>query len=243
MNNNIFEQKLLNDELYLKLGEYNDRICFVEFNDKILIELEDVALRYYLTKLPVYDYLGNIMEQSLCNLANDIEYRYRLQIDEIFIKMLGIRNYIIRTQKTNIDQLITAAVNDITPIGLIILTYHIMCCSTNRYNLSEQLIDATLKLKTIEESYIYVEKKSIFHDIPNIKDNLQTVCFFLTGNKQIAQLKLDNNGYAIDPPRIPYEIMTSHIYHDGGFNQLNTHAKYLKKYLKYKKKYINLINN
>ena len=242
LDKNIFTAELFSGEMYEVSGGDNNRICFVEFNDKILIELEDVAFGYYFNKLPIYDYLGNIMEQSLCNLGNALEYRYKLNIDEIFVRMLGIRNYIIRTRKTNVEHLITAdvehlitaAVNDITPIGLIILTYHILCCNTNRYNLSKQLIDAISKINVSMEEIIPKMKS---HDISNFKNDLKTVCYVLNGEKQIAPLKLDTNGYAIDPPRLPY-IMNSLI-SQGGFSQLNTHTKYLKKYLKYKKKYIN----
>jgi hypothetical protein len=36
------------------LVDYNDRFCFVEFNDKILIESEIICMDYFIHKLLLY---------------------------------------------------------------------------------------------------------------------------------------------------------------------------------------------
>jgi hypothetical protein len=69
------------------------RFCFVEFNDKILIESEDVSLDYYINKLPVYNFLGQLLLPNMANLSN-INNLFVLDINKHFIELIGLNKYI-----------------------------------------------------------------------------------------------------------------------------------------------------
>jgi len=69
----------------------NTRISYVEFNDKILVELEDIVLGYYINKLPCYNIRGIIYNPELYFKYNI--NKYILEIDPLFIQIMGIENY------------------------------------------------------------------------------------------------------------------------------------------------------
>jgi hypothetical protein len=68
-------------------------LVFVEFADKILIEVSCVALDYYITKLPIYNFNGIILNQHLYNKLNTTN-PFKLDIDYKIVHILNIENYI-----------------------------------------------------------------------------------------------------------------------------------------------------
>jgi len=148
---------------------------------------------YYLHKLPVYDYNGNLLLPYMCNL----EYIQRtnintLDIDIRFIKLLGIKNYInpcknkiFNSERINIDEIL----EHINPIAFILLAFIILTRVTDRYNLDIKLLEGIKNF----------DKKNIFIEIPTIKlehnkeakDNIEFTYFDIYENK----LNLNSNGY------------------------------------------------
>ena len=54
-------------------------MCFVEFDEFILIEKESVAIQYYISKLPVYDYNGLLMVPLNYNAENTNKYELTIE--------------------------------------------------------------------------------------------------------------------------------------------------------------------
>jgi hypothetical protein len=256
---NIKEEKLI-----------DNRFCYVEFNDKFIIEREDIGLNYYLYKLPVYNYKGDIFIKSMCNQNN--KYKDKLNIDRRFIKMVGISNYTnpdieseILTTSCNLKEII----NNINDIALIILCNYIRSCrQKSRFNLHNIFINFINNIDVTKLNLDINFDEGIKH---NEKEDLFNVCF-----NENNELKLNNSGYACIIPKNEFQLYLPkipsgclHFYNFPLQNLLNfvtapdykifnREIKELKecfnieknsmqlKYLKYKKKYLDIkykINN
>ena len=121
----------------------NENLCFIEFNDYILIEKENIGVNYYLTKLPVYDRTGLLMLPTMCNKLNTEESRYKLNINPIIFKLLGIN---INTTIKDGD--IISCIDNLTPLAKIILKFHYITCKVNKYDLHSHMISQLNKLDT-----------------------------------------------------------------------------------------------
>lgn len=242
----------------------NDRACFVELNDKIIIELESIAIDYYLDKLPVYDINGKIIEPNLANKTN--KYQYILDIDVLFVHIFGIKNYINPNKESHTihpDEIIirvNEAIDNFTKFGIIILASCLSICSnTNRYNIANKLYDKIQNIDKIidelSESTIHSEIEPLTA-IPNHNnsqnDNLENVCFGIniygqTTDKILNPLILSTTGYKCKPVRVPYEFNYFFNY-DRVIGDLTAfygimsggNNKNYEKYIKYKIKYLKL---
>jgi hypothetical protein len=200
------------------------RFCYIEFNNMILIEREDVALDFYLYKLPVYDYTGNLLVPFMSNLCNiDKENPLKesmLDIDHQFIKLLGIQNYInTNISKPIVDFSIDEIIAKITPIGIIVLSYHYLSRVTDRYNLDLQVINKINNIDTIDESTLTI---TIPEGLVHSNELLINIHFDEYSNI----LKLEGDGYK---NIIPYRNFNE-IYLQYKYNyRYNTHLSNPKK--------------
>jgi hypothetical protein len=171
------------------------RFCYIEFNDKILIEREDIALDFYLFKLPVYDYFGNILIPYMVNECNKNEdYPLKesiLDIDYQFIKLLGIKNYINPIIKTIIDVPIKDIIEKINPIGFIVLSYLYLSRVTDRYNIDAELINKINDIDMIDQSKLVIE----IPKLPMVHVNNSNTFLTIYYNQYKNILKLENDGY------------------------------------------------
>jgi len=224
---------------------FNDRICFVEFNDKILIELETICMKYYLNKLPVYSHKGNLLAPHMYN-QNNTTNPLILDIDERFIKILGIKNYINPNQKSIIHtiQEIKLAIDNIHPIAFILLSYLITFVNYKfRYNPSDELIKKINDYEFISYQYLNIELPLIHNEY--IKNDITYIYFYKNENL----LKLNEEGYDIVPTKLSNILITNSFYLIPNFEEMpeRFRSKFFKlklsskyKYLKYKEKYIKL---
>ena len=226
----------------------NNRFCFVEFNDKILIELEIVSIDYYIYKLPVYSSNGKLIIPHMFNTNNKINPTI-LDIDDRFVKIIGIKKYINPNKKSikySLEE-IKFALDNINPIAFIILSY-LICVMQYKYRYNP-LLELQDKInKTDFTKPVFYEINSQIKHNTNINDNLLNVSFEYIFD---IPLKLNSEGYEIDPPRILLEYQRFHndynfdmpniissIKSINNFIRINISDK--NKYLKYKKKYIKL---
>ena len=79
-------------------------LLFIEFVDKILIEVSCVALDYYITKLPIYNFDGILLNQHLYNKLNTTN-PFKLDIDYRIIDILNIQNYINPIKQNNLNRI------------------------------------------------------------------------------------------------------------------------------------------
>ena len=79
-------------------------LVFVEFFDKILIEVYCVALDYYINKFPIYNFNGILLNTHLYNRLNYTN-PFKLDIDYRIIYIFNIENYINPIQIKNNDQM------------------------------------------------------------------------------------------------------------------------------------------
>jgi len=210
------------------------RFCYVEFNDKILIESENIGIDYYINKLPVYNYQGKLLVEYMFNNEYTGIKSKILDIDIRFIKMLGIKNYINPKFKTiNYDIDMKQVVNDLNHFGLIILSYHIYYNQyKKRYNLSTEIQN---KINNIDDIRI--------PDINISEHNLTNIHFNIYNNN----LGLNECGFTTEPNKVFYKYlvyMNSHkIDHKKRYIDFKIECDdltYKNKYIKYKNKYINL---
>jgi hypothetical protein len=253
----------------------NNRFCYVEFNDKFIIECENIGLNYYLYKLPVYNYKGDIFVTNMCNQNNT--YKNKLDIDRRFIKMLGICNYTnpnIKSEMLTTSYHVEEIINDFNDIALIILCYYInKCREVNRFNLHNNLINLinNLDISKLNLSMNFEEK--IIHNYKE-KDNLFKVCFNVNNELKLNDEGYDcyipNNDFQLYLPNIPLKclyyynyplkclsddtisynankifnrelvVLTNHF--NKNFCKSKQESSMLKKYLKYKKKYLDVKN-
>jgi len=79
-------------------------LVFVEFFDKILIEVYCVALDYYINKFPIYNFNGILLNTHLYNRLN-VTNPFKLNIDYRIIYIFNIENYINPIQEYNNQQM------------------------------------------------------------------------------------------------------------------------------------------
>ena len=186
---------------------YSNRFCFVEFNNFILIDEEYLNKMYYAKKLPTYDFNGQLLFPELANLNN--EYPYQLNINPVFIKMLGIRNYISPKQDDEITEVsehsIKTIVSDLNLTGQIILYYHILKCKTKRYNLSIELQNNMNELPSSGKDTSFIDEikkpqdKKVVHNLKP-KDDIENICYNINVIGPYNPLKLTETGYENVPP-------------------------------------------
>jgi hypothetical protein len=246
-----------------------DRLSYVEFDTYILIEIEYICLKYYIDKLPVYDFNGNLLNITMYNKLYEIDTvsndQYILNINKIFYIAIGIP---IKYKVKNAD--IIEAIDNLTPIGLIILKYHYLICKTNRYTIHDYLYK---KLKTLDETYkiSVLENNDSSNTYKLDHDNEDVKLYLSNGHQQEDQYKIikgnfyynRQNDLQLSNKIIKYnfnifqynldklinypkkdKILTitkfiTSISTIGGCINKNSN-KYKYKYLKYKQKYINL---
>jgi hypothetical protein len=225
------------------LNNYNDRFYFVEFNDKILIELERVCMDYYIYKLPVYSSNGKLIVPHMFNINNKIN-PIILDIDERFIKIIGIKKYINPIKKLinySLEE-IKCALDDINPIAFIILSFLLSFIQYKyRYN---PLLELQEKINKTDftKPVFYEINSQIIHNT-NAKDNLLNVSYEYVFD---IPLKLNREGYEIsleyqrflNEYNINMPDIVSSIKSFNNFVRINISDK--NKYLKYKKKYLKL---
>jgi len=217
------------------------RFCYIEFNDIILIETEIVSVDYYLHKLTVYNYIRELILPNMFD-KNNIKNPLNLDIHPMFIKILGLKNY-LNTVENDYKKLdINECILKINPFAFIILTNHIKF-SNYRYDLSNELI-------THIERYNYTNKITLTIDKSphNLEENnnLKNVYFDIYN----CSLKLNRYGYDGQPPRINYKYITyinEYIFDDNcerltklNWVEIGKLGGFYKKYLKYKQKYLAL---
>lgn len=178
-----------------------------------------------------------------------------LDIDERFIKIIGIKKYINPIKKLinySLEE-IKYVLDDINPIAFIILSFLLSHIQYKyRYN---SLLELQEKINKTDftKPVFYEIKSELIHNI-DPKDNLLNVSYEYVFD---IPLKLNSEGYEIIPPKISLEYqrfmktykfdmldIVSGIKSFNNFIQVNISDK--NKYLKYKKKYIKLkeqINN
>ena len=103
----------------LNLFNFNDfeiinttPLIFVEFFDKILIEVCNVAIDYYMTKLPIYNFNGLLLNHQLHNKLNTI-HPFKLDIDYRIIHIFNIQNYINPIKENNHKQITSSILDDV----------------------------------------------------------------------------------------------------------------------------------
>ena len=243
------------------------RFYYIEFNDIVLIEIESVALDYYLNKLPVYNHEGILLVPHMYNSLNNPNNLNILDIDIQFIKMLGIKNYINPNYHELREFDMQTVVNDLNPFAFILLSYHIFVNPYKyRYNLSIELQNRINNFKILDEpspDFEITFDSRTHNSIPN--NNLTNVYF----NIYKSELTLNREGYYNEPNRIYYRFVYNHNKNDliyrislsykfiqyklisdnfGGGSTFIGKAQvidgiFYKKYLKYKLKYLHLKNN
>jgi hypothetical protein len=206
---------------------HNDRICFVEFNNMILIENEDIGIDYYINKLPVYDFTGKLMEHNLSNVLNNRKDKNNLEINSIFVKMVGIKQLL--TNKINIsDKELYSAVEDLIPLAKIILKYHFLTCTVMRYNVSDPLvtalknldIDLNIKYDIIPnnnndlEKLINIINMDWEHWMPNIKEYLNSDYKYAISGEEFKKYRELKHNKKDDITTIDYYTGISSINYD-----------------------------
>ena len=203
------------------------RLCFIELNDYILIEIEKVGLEYYIDKLPVYDYLGNLMNSYFFNNKN------KLDIDPIFISIFGIRYNFEKLKMTKIsDAEIKKNIDNMTENAKILLYYYNDKIAKDKYiyNISDYFYDYWTEIKDKIKSILSTKNFSrpyyiLDHNLDD-KDNIS--------NKNLNifedRIKFDENGY--DRPVIsevyPLHVIESLTYTDKNrLNDISNKEKYI----------------
>jgi hypothetical protein len=131
------------------------RHCFIEFNDYILIELESIGYEYYIDRLPVYDYLGKLMNSYFFKNKN------KLDIDQIFTNIFKFDYYFKKLKKIK-DTEIKENINNMSFDSIALLYFYnfrnIYHRSYNRYKISEHLYDYWLNNKDKFRKMIYLNR-------------------------------------------------------------------------------------
>jgi len=209
------------------LFKYNDfkiikstPLIFVEFFDKILIEVYNVALDYYITKLPIYNFNGILLNHQLYNKLNSL-HPFKLDIDYRIIHIFNITNY-INPIKDNNQKIITPDILNIfykninEQTGKAIYSIYKNLTSYSNYisisfskmpllryfmeNYKEPEIDIILRENEITDEYNEV-CESLDHIINNRIDNILINKF---GNTYGIDLTIDEY---LKIPRIDYDLV------------------------------------
>ena len=205
-----YERNAKYDILYPQDTSYNLRILsnrfyYIEFNNKILIEIENVALDYYLYKLPVYNYVGELVISYLGN-DNNIKNKDKLDIDINFMKLFRIKNYTNPNKINEIIIPIQKVIENINDEILKLLHWIFINDRSGNLEIPEELLLHLEKLKMIN-SIINVNRNLKHNDV--IKDNIENVYF----NKYEQILKLNDDGYdLLDIPKFNQDIYYSESY-------------------------------
>jgi hypothetical protein len=207
----------LDKENFNNIPELNDRLCFVELNDKILIELESVGFDYYIDKLPVYDYNGKIIDPNMANIFN--KYPYVLDIDDIFVKLIGMKNYFnpnndnpqLKLNKKDLDVVMKKIVNNIFSVANLALSAYFLYCSyKSRHNISYELYMSIINIGANMSKYLDYRESIYFKEHnKNPIDNIQNVSFGINlagqhSKNSLNPLVLTITGYGCKPITLPF---------------------------------------
>jgi len=193
----VYERNAKYDILYPKttigLRILSDRFYYVEFNNKILIEVENVALDYYIYKLPVYNRFWDLIVPYLGN-KNNINNKNKLDIDINFIKLLGIKDY---SNPIKINEVIIPIQEIIDNINNNILKLLHWFFYNNRLGNLE-----------IPEELLLTIIQPLEHNL-KFEDNIENIYF----NKYEQILKLNDDGYdLLETPKNNQDIYYSNSY-------------------------------
>jgi len=124
------------DSKFDRIDNSNYRLCFVEFTDFILIEIEYIAIMFYqnITDINIYDFMGNCLNNTTI----------QIRLEQIYITILGLDKYILglRSKSLNTD------LNNINKIALFLLSNYIILAGIYR-------------IEVINENYITLLKQDI----------------------------------------------------------------------------------
>jgi hypothetical protein len=165
---------------------FNNRICYIEFEDRIVIEKETIGLDYYLYKYPVYNENGSL-------LFPYIDKTDKLNIDVNFVKMLGLKYYSYNDE-TIID--LQNCVKNINEDAFIILTYY-LCIENEHYKISKYLLERIYNMNKYNISIKEVKKhtgENIFDKCYNMYDKKYNtyenmVYCYIYNNKNLSKYK------------------------------------------------------
>jgi ribosomal protein L22 len=212
-----FEYDLINANFSL-YRHYQPTLMYVEFNDKILIETFIGAMNYYIFKLPVYAYNGKIINPLIYNQKN--KNKYILDIDNEFIELLGIeyknpnpdkiREIKNKKSKREKNEIITNTINNLNPIGKIILVKHLIHYKKYidkfktepiAYDISELFVKDMSKLlneMTFEKNEFRSNTEHISKSDKNLDSLFHNICFPINIPLKDYKLVLDKDGYVKD---------------------------------------------
>jgi len=141
--------------------------------------------------------MSNLNNIDIKNIAKI----YVLDIDNQFINLLGLKNYINpNIEKIQEDTPISELIRKINPIGMIVLSYLILSKVTDRYELEVEFEEAINNINSIDQSLLKIRLESVTHNA-NEKDNIEFLYFDIY--KKI--LKLNDIGYINENPIIKYK--------------------------------------
>ena len=219
------------------------RFCFVELPNEILIEREDISLSYYLHKLPVYDYMGKIILPYMKNNNNEINPLI-LDIDELIIQILGLKNYINPIKKEKKKYNISEQMNNFTNPGLLLFNLIFIYQRVKRYNIAREYIDYIGSFDFVKAAK-EIKIDSSEHSEITLNNSLDKIYF-----DSYSELSLGELGY----DKLVC-INTISYYYDYEYEVINSTkknrfisfeslagGKYYNKYIKYKNKYLKFKN-
>jgi hypothetical protein len=158
------------------LGYYS--AVYIEFNDMILIESYIVAILYYINKLPIYIFEnGKIINPILLN--NLTENKFKLNIDPIFVKIFGLKQYLNTSYENNtINNIkINEAIDDINPYSLYLIQamiYKKIIKNFNNYFLSKN----DVKKKELFAVNFFIKIKKYYYLSEYLKDKFKQIDIF-----------------------------------------------------------------
>ena len=176
------------EKLYIWKDEETDRFCFVELENEILIENENCGLDYYFNKVPVYNYRGQLinprflLDDLIISPVNDLNKGF----NPLLIKILGLR---INTPKLD-DNVINEGIKNLSLCGQIILKYHYIIQSNNRYSIPQVLYETLNALKVYDYVELLKIGETVYDPIINTKPppRMNKKCFDIknfTNNEEL----------------------------------------------------------
>jgi hypothetical protein len=190
----------LNIALGFKSNSYIDTtlLIFVELPEIILLEIEYVAFDYYLHKVPIYDFNGNLLNIFLKNSASPNPIN--LDIDYQFLYLFSITSYINPIKQKNQNIIIKSVLDEI------------------KHNINIEAVKIFFYLyKNLPDNY-----KNYFDSTPVldylIPGNIRLINMVKKDNNQEHNQdnRLDNlyfDRFNNTPLRIPFQIIYDIYYH------------------------------
>jgi hypothetical protein len=220
----ITEIKINNKIIYIsyniikpnKYDKYHE-LCFVEFDDKILIEKTHNAFQYYYDIFPVYDYAGKLINPKMFIKADS----YKLNIHPVFVEIMGLINYYARNNiiTENQQKNMESYINSITENAKILLLAHKF--NFDKYNFNKYknyyTYNNILNIILTKLCNYYITNRDFNDD--NIFSHYKYISHF--GNTSSVKNVLDKN--------TTENILTSLKALDYGFTKYNNFIKHVVK--------------